>query len=147
VGSTPASRTTDFMQTEPRSPRRILAVEDNTEFAEILCLELSARGFLAESVPNGVEGLKRILAEDFDAILCDVLMPHMPGPMFYLAVQKAKPHLTSRFIFMTGFGNDPKVEEFVRQSGRASLWKPFAPSELLATLQTVLDSGNSAKGA
>lgn len=126
------------MPTEPSPRPRVLAVEDNTEFAQMLCDNLTARGFDTETAPNGVEGLKKIMAGDFDAILCDVMMPHMPGPMFYLAVQKAKPHLAARFIFMTGFGNDPKVEEFVRQSGRASLWKPFSPAELHAQIERLL---------
>ncbi len=125
------------MQTEPKRPR-ILAVEDNLEFAELLCHDLKTQGYHCETVPNGVEGLKRIIAEDFDAVLCDMMMPHMPGPMFYLAVQKTKPALAERFIFMTGFSDDSKVEEFIRESGRASLWKPFPPERLHALLRQVL---------
>lgn len=128
------------MHTEPQRPR-ILAVEDNLEFAELLCADLELHGYRCEAVPNGAEGLKRIMADEFDAVLCDVMMPHMPGPMFYLAVQKAKPHLAEKFIFMTGHGDDTKVEQFVLESGRAWLWKPFQPEQLHEQLRKVLGTG------
>jgi CheY-like chemotaxis protein len=125
------------MQSEPKRPR-ILAVEDNLEFAELLRHDLNLRGYDCESVPNGAEGLKKIMAEDFDVVLCDVMMPHMPGPMFYLAVQKTKPHIAERFVFMTGFSDDSKVETFIRESGRPSLWKPFPPEQLYRLLRGML---------
>jgi hypothetical protein len=58
--------------------------------------------------------------------------------MFYLAVQKTKPALAERFIFMTGFTDDSSVAEFIRESGRASLWKPFPPEQLLGLLRQVV---------
>jgi len=42
-------------------------------------------------VPSGTEGVKQILAADFDAIVCDMVMPNFPGDKFYLAVQQARP--------------------------------------------------------
>jgi CheY-like chemotaxis protein len=125
------------MQNDLQKPR-VLAVEDNLEFAELLRHDLSEQGYACETVPNGAEGLKKIMAEDYDVVLCDVMMPHMPGPMFYLAVQKTKPHIAERFIFMTGFSDDTKVEAFIRESGRPSLWKPFPPEQLHRLLRQVL---------
>jgi CheY-like chemotaxis protein len=54
------------------------------------------------NVPLGAEGVQQVLASDFDAIVCDMVMPNFPGDMFYLAVQRARPHLCQRFIFITG---------------------------------------------
>jgi len=52
------------------------------------------------AVNNGVDGLRAVLNEDFDFIICDMVMPKLPGHLFYLSVKRMKPHLCSRLIFM-----------------------------------------------
>jgi two-component system, cell cycle sensor histidine kinase and response regulator CckA len=119
-------------------PRSVLMLEDNTEFAETLQLFLEAHSFQVLRVANGVEGLRQIMAKDFDAILCDLVMPNLPGDMFYLAVERTKPHLCKRFIFMSGHQADPKWDTFIRKVRALALWKPFPMADLLAAIQTVL---------
>jgi DNA-binding NarL/FixJ family response regulator len=89
-------------------------------------------------VPSGVEGLKHIMAVDFHVILCDLVMPNLPGDMFYLAVERIKPQLCKRFIFMTGHGADPKWDAFIRKVRGLVLFKPFPLHDLLAAIHNVL---------
>ena len=63
--------------------------------------------------------------EDPDLILCDLMMPEMNGMQFFEALRDARPDLRSRVTFMTGGAFTPKAAEFVRQSGRPVLAKPF----------------------
>ena len=65
---------------------------------------LESRNFIVTTVNDGVHALREVMAFDFDVIICDLLMPNMPGDMFYLAVQKTKPELCKRFLFVTGHG-------------------------------------------
>jgi hypothetical protein len=58
--------------------------------------------------------------------------------MFYLAVERTKPHLCKRFIFMTGHRGDPKIDEFIRRVKGLMLWKPFEMYMLTEAIQTVL---------
>ncbi len=116
----------------------VLMLEDEGELTEALKIYLEAHGFSVISVRNGVDGLKKIMTVDFDVILCDMLMPNLPGDMFYVAVQKVKPHLCQRFIFMTGHKGDKKIDEFIRRVRGVMLWKPFHPHELLETIRYVL---------
>ncbi len=58
--------------------KKILIVEDNTEFRQFLKSELSKRYDVIEA-PDGEEGEKRALADEPDLILSDMMMPKMDG--------------------------------------------------------------------
>ncbi len=132
--------TTFIEKPEATRSLSILNLEDDREFAGVLKLHLEHHGHSVKSVSNGSEGLKLIMHEDFDVIICDLMMPQVAGNMFYVAVEKSKPHLTNRFIFVTGYGSEPKVEQFLKSSGQKHLWKPFSPADLLRAIDEVIRS-------
>jgi CheY-like chemotaxis protein len=97
------------LRVEPSSARRkALLLEDDESFREIMGEFLVEQGLEVVSVQNGVEGVHEVLASNFDAILCDMNMPTLPGDMFYRAVERMRPHLCDRFIFMTGYRATPR---------------------------------------
>ncbi len=112
-------------------PRKVLVLEDDTNFQATVGRFLTANGFEVVSVPNGAEGVPEVLTSDFDLILCDVRMPTLPGDQFYRAVEENRPHLCKRFVFMTGYRHDSKISEFVSGTGAAMLIKPFPMDDLL----------------
>jgi DNA-binding response OmpR family regulator len=122
----------------PRTARPVLLVEDDREFAEHLKMFLETSGYAVTLAKDGVEGLKHIMAADFDVILCDMLMPNLPGNMFYVAVERTKPALTKRFIFITGHQSDPKIASFLKQVRGLCLFKPFQMHQLTETMEVVL---------
>lgn len=122
----------------PKSPRNLLLVEDDTTYAEHLKLFLETSGFVVTLAKDGVEGLKKVMAADFDVIVCDMLMPNLPGNMFYMAVERTKPSLTKRFVFITGHDGDPKIASFLKQIRGLSLFKPFQMHQLLETIEVIL---------
>ena len=115
-------------------PESVLLLEDDAAFGESLQLFLESHSFVVTRVPNGAEGLRQIMASDFDIILCDMVMPSLPGEQFYLAVERTKPHLCKRFIFMTDHQADPKTEAFIRPVRGLMLWKPFRLADLLTAI-------------
>lgn len=117
--------------------KTVLVVEDDVAFAGTLKDALENFNYRVTVVTNGAEGVQQILAADFDAIVCDMVMPHFPGDMFYLAVQRSRPHLCQRFIFITGNRDNPKIIQFIKQSGCAALWKPFEMRQLFDALEFV----------
>jgi CheY-like chemotaxis protein len=114
--------------------RHILVVEDDSELAGMLDYFLRSRGYRVTAVSNGVDGLRAVMAEDFDAILCDMVMPQMPGDMFYLAVRRVRPHLCDRFVFVTAHQERPRVKEFLNHVRELVLRKPFNLEDLAAVL-------------
>jgi len=116
----------------------ILLLEDEEELAASLKEFLESCSCKVTRFESGAEGLRRIMVEDFNLVLCDMVMPTFPGDKFYLAVQRVKPALCHRFLFMTGNRAEPKYEAFIQEIGGLMLWKPFGTHELSAAIQTVL---------
>jgi hypothetical protein len=66
-----------------------------------------------------------------------MIMPGFPGDMFYRAVERSRPHLCKRFLFMTGHNGDPQIDTFIRSVRGLMIWKPFQLHELLQGLKVV----------
>ncbi len=122
----------------PPAAKKILLLEDDIEQADILKEYLGSHGYVVTYVKSGVEGLKSIMVGDYDAILCDMMMPNLSGDMFYLAVERIKPQLCKRFVFMTGHKGDPKIDAFIRKVRGLMLWKPFELHDLQAAISAIL---------
>jgi len=128
---------------EPSEPshtiKSILLLDDDVDLADTLKHLLEAHNFVVTTVGNGVAGVREIMRFDFDLIMCDMMMPRMPGDMFYFAVQRTKPHLCSRFIFITGYPDKPEVVHFLSGLPDAVvLHKPVSQDDLIRTISFVL---------
>ena len=128
----------DFGASIPSLDRRkVLLLEDDPHFRNIMTDYLTESGYEVVGVQNGVEGVHEILASDFEIILCDMMMPTLPGDMFYRAVERMRPHLCDRFIFMTGHRGNPKVTDFIHSVSGTMLAKPFQVDDLLELIAFV----------
>jgi len=135
------SQTSDAPTLPERSTldiKSILLVDDDTELAETLKSLLESHNFLVTAVNNGAEAFRETMTTDFDVIICDMLMPTMPGDMFYLAVKKTKPQLASRFLFITGFADHPKVNDFLGSIDALVMFKPVLSEDLVRMISLVL---------
>ena len=124
--------------TWPGPTRRVLLLEDRDDFREVLREHLVSRRFQVTSVPSGVEGLREIMKDAFDLIICDMMMPRMGGEMFYWAVTRVRPATAQRFIFVTGYPNNPAIEFFFKRVNATVLIKPFKLAALDSTIDDVL---------
>ena len=116
--------------------KRILILEDEETVSKFIRFALEPVHTVV-IVSNGADGIREIQAADFDVIICDMMMPKLPGDMFYYAVERTKPHLCSRFIFMTGFKDDTRISEFIAKIGGLMLNKPFRAHDLLEMIAFV----------
>jgi DNA-binding NtrC family response regulator len=117
--------------------RKVLLLEDDDDFKSIMKEFLRTNGFEVVAVQNGVEGVHEVLASDFEVILCDMMMPTLPGDMFFRAVERMRPHLCDRFIFMTGHRGNPKITDFIKNVNGTMLAKPFQVDDLLEMIAFV----------
>lgn len=122
----------------PKTRRNILLLEDDKDLAMHLKMFLETEGFIVATAKDGMDGLRQVMATDFDVILCDMLMPNLPGNMFYVAVERTKPALAKRFIFITGHQSDQKINTFLKQVRGLCLFKPFQMHQLSEMIQVVL---------
>ena len=127
----------DVLPPAAEGRRTVLLLEDDVQFKEVIQEFLAGQGFDVVAVQNGVEGVHEVLAKDFEVILCDMMMPTLPGDMFFRAVERMRPHLCDRFIFMTGHRGNPKVNDFIRTVNGTILSKPFHVDDLLEMIAFV----------
>ena len=120
-----------FARSTGMNSDKVLILEDDMNFAGIVTQYFRSWGFAVNHVQDGVEGIKHIISEEYGVILCDMLMPNLPGDMFYLAVERMRPHLCDRFIFITGLQGNAKVAEFLKKVDGTLLPKPFQVDDLL----------------
>ncbi len=118
--------------------KNILLVDDDTDLADSLKGLLESRNFIVSTVSNGAEAFREVSMFDFDVVICDLMMPQMPGDMFYLAVQKTKPELCKRFLFITGHADKPPVNEFLKKIDALVVFKPVVVEELIRMISLVL---------
>ena len=69
-------------------------------------------------------------AETYDVVLTDIRMPDLDGRALYQEIERRWPGKGGRVVFVTGDTLASALREFVSQSGRPVIEKPFLPSEV-----------------
>ena len=69
-------------------------------------------------------------AEHYDVILTDIRMPDLDGRALYQEIEQRWPRHAGRIVFVAGDTLASALREFVFQSGRPVIEKPFLPSEV-----------------
>ena len=117
--------------------KRVLLLEDDEMLKGIIKEFLESHFYDVIAVGNGADGVRAVLKDEFDAIICDMMMPKLPGDMFYTAVERMRPHLCRRFIFITGHRGNQKITDFIEQVKGTMLTKPFHMDDLIDAVAVV----------
>lgn len=93
---------TDSPQKAPASPsQKVLIVDNDPQEARLIQHYLSGFPVQTELAQNGEEGLKRLLQNDIDLVLLDVLLPGMDGFAVLRHLRKREPTLNTQVLFIT----------------------------------------------
>lgn len=128
---------------EPLDPRMlelkaILLVDDDKQLASALQWILADENFLVDVAHDGEEAILKVRANVYDAVVCDVMMPRLRGDEFFLRALQIRPDIGDRFIFITGFAADPKINRFLKQNDVKYLVKPFPVDGLIGCVKELL---------
>jgi DNA-binding response OmpR family regulator len=115
--------------------KAILLVDDDKQLAAALQWILADENFLVDVAFDGEEAMIKIKAHEYDAVICDLMMPRVRGDQFYLNALWMRPHLFGRFIFITGFATDPKISQFLTENEVKYLVKPFPVEGLISCVK------------
>ena len=120
---------------------KILIIEDEQKTGDYLKQGLSEAGFVVDLVRNGTDGMHTAVTEDYDLVVLDVMLPGMDGWQVLKAIRADGKDLP--VLFLTA---RDRVEERVKGLELGAddyLVKPFAFSELLARVRTLLRRGKT----
>jgi len=112
------------------SRRTVLVVDDEADIREALSEILTGARHRVVTASSGREALERMAAAHYDAILTDMRMPDLDGRALYQEIERRWPGRAGRVVFVTGDTLASALREFVTQSGRPVIEKPFLPSEV-----------------
>lgn len=115
--------------------KALLLVDDDEQLASALQWILADENFLVDVAFDGEEALLKLKAHEYDAVVCDLMMPRLRGDEFYLKAKVLRPDLADRFIFITGFAADPKIAPFLNAHNVKYLVKPFAVQGLISCVK------------
>ncbi len=110
---------------------RILAVEDEPEYLEMLQEVMNSLGHTIVIAPNGKEGLAVLESQTIDVVVSDVKMPEMSGVEFHRRVREHPEHRNTPFIFLTGVDDLTEVRAACKTDADLLLQKPFPIDKLL----------------
>lgn len=120
---------------------KILIVEDEPKTGDYLRQGLAEAGFVVDIARDGLDGLHLAQTGEYDLVVLDVMLPRLDGWGVLESVRRAGNEMP--VLFLTARG---QVEDRVRGLELGAddyLVKPFAFSELLARVRTLLRRGKS----
>ena len=127
--------------TSTRDAMKILIVEDEPKTGDYLKQGLSEAGFVADLVRDGVDGRHLALTDDYDLVVLDVMLPGLDGWQVLREIRQAGRHMP--VLFLTARDQVEDRVKGLELGADDSLVKPFAFSELLARVRTLLRRGKS----
>ncbi len=124
---------------------RILVVEDEPKTGDYLKQGLSEAGFTVDLARDGLDGLHLALTEGFDLAILDVMLPGIEGWQVLQGIRKAGRDMP--VLFLTARDSVDDRVKGLELGADDYLVKPFAFSELLARVRTLLRRGSKTKEA
>lgn len=127
----------------PASAQRpqILVVDDESIIAQLVADVLSEEGYAVDTASNGLMALETLEKRSYDLILSDLRMPELDGLGFYREIERRRPDLLRRFVFITGTSEHADYRSFIDDVKVPVLTKPFDMMDLQRLAREMLAAG------
>jgi signal transduction histidine kinase/ActR/RegA family two-component response regulator len=122
-------------QREWDRPPRILVAEDNAVNRKVAEKSLTNLGCKVELVSNGLEALRRVLAEPYDLVFMDCMMPEMDGYTATAEIRRREEGRRTPIIAMTASVLDEERQRCAACGMDDFVPKPWRPEELRRAIE------------
>src|SRR5438876_4356846 len=120
---------------------RILVIDDDIELCELVAEYLEPDGYQVDAAHDGVEGVKRALAEDYSLAVVDYMLPGLNG---FEVLRQIRAVSRLPIVMLTARGDDVNRIIGLQLGADDYLPKPFNPLELVARINAVLRRAQTA---
>lgn len=112
--------------------KKILIIEDDRSIAELERDYLEINDFKCELAARGTTGLEMAIAENYDLIIIDIMLPGMDGFEVITELRKKK---QTPVIFLSARSGDIDKIRGLGLGADDYMTKPFSPNELVARVK------------
>ena len=134
------------VQLDPVS-HKILIVEDEVDIATLVTFNLQRAGYAVDMVHDGLEGLEKIIKDQPDLVVLDLMLPGMDGFSILREMQRDSRANQIPVLMLTA---KSQIDDRIRglESGVDDyLTKPFSPKELILRVQAILKRNKATPGS
>src|SRR6184192_21351 len=126
---------------ETRSGRKILIIEDESDVADLLTLNLRKAGYRVSTAADGASGLHKVRDDRPDFVILDLMLPKMSGLELCRILKSDAATAQVPILMLTA-----KAEEIDRIVGLEFgaddyVTKPFSPREIVLRIRAILRRG------
>jgi|UniRef100_A0A7C4ASU2 DNA-binding response OmpR family regulator len=126
---------------ENRRKIKLLLVDDEQGYVDILSKRLAKRNFEVTKALSGTEGIKALRKQDFDVAVLDLKMEDMDGIEVLKIFKKMAPELS--VIMLTGHGSEQAARDGLAHGAFDYLTKPCELEELIAKIHEACEGGKA----
>lgn len=120
----------------------ILVIEDDQMINKLLCKVLSDSGYETDSAADGNEGLSKALANEYELILLDLMLPGRTGEEILAELRKTK---STPAIVLSAKNEVVNRIELLRLGADDYISKPFDVDEVILRIEAVLRRSGGTK--
>jgi putative nucleotidyltransferase with HDIG domain len=125
------------MMSQPRTPDRILIVDDEANIRSILLKHFQGEGTDCVASPSAIDALEKMKEQSFSLVISDVMMPGMSGMEFLRLVKQQDPD--TAFIMITGLMDINTAVDSLRLGAFDFITKPFELSAIRRAVEQALE--------
>ena len=101
---------------------KVLLVDDEKDFLDIMAERMAARGMEVATAGSAEDALKMVIAESYDAVIMDLMMPEMDGFKALKLFKQSRPELS--IILLTANVPEEKCREAIKLGALDVIEKP-----------------------
>ncbi|PLR76355.1 DNA-binding response regulator [Bacillus sp. V3-13] len=114
---------------------KVLVVDDEERIRRLLKMYLEREGYIIEEAEDGNEALSKALANDYDVILLDLMMPGKDGVEVCRELREKK---ATPVIMLTAKGEEVNRVQGFEVGTDDYIVKPFSPREVVLRVKALL---------
>ena len=134
----------DSQSRDRQDPIRLLLVDDEEGFVDILTKRLARRNITTAKAYNGVDGIQLLMKSPFDVAVVDLKMEGMDGIELLKVFKNMDPKLP--VIILTGHGSEQASREGIALGAFDYLSKPYDLEKLIAKIEAAATDGGKSHG-
>lgn len=119
--------------------KRVLVVDDQKVYRELLKIYLSKLDYELKEASDGLQALEHLQKNDFDLLICDIMMPNMDGWQVLKEVRSDERIKNIPVIVLTAQDEDADMFKGYDLGANYYLTKPFTKPQLLYGVNLMFD--------